>query len=175
MPSAIAALLIAAATTSTATLAQIPGRQAHTVPGSSSTRDRTAADALAGNGAPVLVQLDQLETELKLSPEQRPTWNAYADKILSLADDMTRSRLVARMAPRPTDASAIQQLEQLAESERKRLTAIDEIADAGKAFYATLTAEHKLIADRKLVLPIRPLATGVVLPRAGEWGNRGGG
>jgi len=88
---------------------------------------------------------------------------------------MTRSRLVARMAPRPTDASAIQQLEQLAESERKRLTAIDEIADAGKAFYATLTAEQKLIADRKLVLPIRPLATGVVLPRAGEWGNRGGG
>ena len=164
MPSAIATLLIAAAASSTPVFAQVPGGHAHAVPGANSTRDRAAADALASSGAPVLVQLDQLESELKLSPEQRPAWNAYADKILGLADDMTRSRFVARTAPRATDATAIQQLEELAASERKRLSTIDEIAAAGKAFYATLTAEQKEIADRKLVLPIRPLATGVVLP-----------
>ena len=114
-------------------------------------------------GAPVLVLLDQLETELKLTPEQRPAWNAYTDKVLRLADDMTRSRFAARTSPR-ADLSAVQQLEELTDTERNRLTAIEDITEAGKAFYATLTSEQKSIADRKLVLPIRPLATGVALP-----------
>ncbi len=170
MPSAIATLLIAAAMSSTPIFAQYPGGHAHAGPGANGTRDRAATDELANSGAPVLVQLDQLENELKLSPEQRQAWNAYADKILGLADDMTRSRFVARTSPRPTDTTAIEQLDQLAASERKRLGTIDEIAAAGKALYETLTAEQKQIADRKLVLPIRPLATGIVLPATGGGG-----
>lgn len=117
----------------------------------------------ANLGAPVLVQLDQLETELKLTPEQRPAWNAYTDKVLRLADDTTRSRFAARASPN-TDLSAVQQLEALTDTERNRLTAIEDITAAGKAFYATLSSEQKSIADRKLLLPIRPLATGVALP-----------
>jgi len=167
MPLAIATLLIAAATSSTPVFAQYPGGNAHAGPGVAGMRDRAATEDLANSGAPVLVQLDRLESELKLSPEQREAWNAYADRILGLADDMTRSRFVARTAPRPTDATAIEQLDQLAASERKRLGTIDEIAAAGKALYATLTADQKRIADHKLVLPIRPLATGVVLPGTG--------
>ena len=170
IPSAIVTLLIAAAS-STPVFAQYPGGHAQPGPGSNGTRGRAATEDLASNGAPVLVQLDQLENELKLSPEQREAWNAYADKILGLADDMTRSRFVARTSPRPTDATAIDQLDQLAASERKRLGTIDEIAAAGKALYATLTADQKRIADRKLVLPIRPLATGIVLPATGGGGD----
>jgi LTXXQ motif family protein len=167
MPSAIATLLIAAVMSSTPVFAQYPGGHAQAGPGANGTRGRAATEDSGNNGAPVLVQLDQLENELKLSPEQREAWNAYADKILGLADDMTRSRFVARTSPRPTDATAIEQLDQVAASERKRLGTIDEIAAAGKALYATLTADQKRIADRKLVLPIRPLATGVVLPGTG--------
>jgi hypothetical protein len=144
--------------------AQYPGGHAHTPPGSSGTSGRAATDPLPSSGAPVLVQLDKLENELKLSPEQRAAWNAYADKILRLADDMTRSQFAARVAARPTDATAVQQLDQLTDRERNRLTAIEDIAGAGKALYATLTGDQRAIADRKLVLPIRPLATGVVLP-----------
>jgi plasmid replication initiation protein len=58
----------------------------------------------------------------------------------------------------------VQQLDQLTDRERNRLTAIEDIAGAGKALYATLTTEQRAIADRKLVLPVRPLAAGVVLP-----------
>ena len=155
--------------------AQYPGGHGHTLPGSSGTRDKAATDTLSSSGAPVLVQLDQLENELKPSSEQRAAWNAYEDKILRLADDMTRSRFAARTAPRPTDANAAQQLDQLIDSEHNRLAAIEDIADAGKALYATLTAEQKVIADRKLVLPIRPLANGVVLPGIGDAANRGSG
>jgi len=154
---------------------QVPGGHGHAPTGSSRTSDKAATDALSSSSAPVLVQLDQLENELKPSVEQRAAWNAYADKILRLADDMTRSRFAARVAPRPTDATAAQQLDQLVDSERNRLTAIEDIADAGKALYATLTAEQKVIADHKLVLPIRPLANGVVLPGLGDSVNRGSG
>jgi hypothetical protein len=153
--------------------AQLPGGHGHTPPGSSGPSDR-AADPLASSGAPVLVQLDQLEQELKPSAEQRATWNAYADKILHLADDMTRSQFAARIAPRPTDATALQQLDQLTDRERNRLAAIEDIVAAGRAFYATLTTEQREIADRKLVLPIRPLATGVVLPGIGAAGRGSG-
>jgi len=144
--------------------AQFPGGHDHTPLGSSGTSGRAKTDPLANVSAPVLVQLDQLENELKPSAEQRAAWNAYADKILHLADDMTRSQFAARIAPRPTDATAVQQLDQLTDRERNRLTAIEDIAGAGKALYATLTGEQRAIADRKLVLPVRPLAAGVVLP-----------
>jgi plasmid replication initiation protein len=65
-------------------------------------------------------------------------------------------------------------LDQLRDRERNRLTAIEDIADAGKALYATLTTEQRAIADRKLVLPIRPVATGVVLPGTGDAGRASG-
>lgn len=173
MRPAIRLLLIGVAMTSPATLAQLPGGHAHPPPGASASRDRQAADALSA-GAPVLVQLDQLENDLKLTPEQRAAWNAYADKVLRLADDMTRSRFAARTSL-PTDANAAQQLDKLTDTEQNRLTAIEEIAEAGKALYATLTSEQKAIADRKLVLPIRPLANGVALPGIDNAGNRGEG
>lgn len=170
---AFAVMLSAMAMASSAAFAQYPGGHGHTPQGSSSMSDRAATDPLASSGAPVLVQLDQLESELKPSAEQRAAWNAYADKILQLADDMTRSQFAARIAPRPTDLTAMQQLDQLTDGERNRFTAIEAIAELGKALYATLTPEQKVIADQKLVLPIRPLATGVVLPGIGDAGNRG--
>ena len=134
------------------------GGQAAQGPGK--TRDRPAADTLSASGAPVLVQLDHLEDDLKLTPQQRAVWNAYADKVLRLADDMTRSRFAARTSTQLTEGTAVQQLEQLAGSARNRLTAVEEIVEAGKAFYAMLTSEQKTIAERKLVLPTLLLATG---------------
>jgi hypothetical protein len=173
MPSALAGVVIAGAVALPVALAQYPGGIGRPPLGSSTSRDRPA-NAPQSAGAPVLVQLDQLENDLKLTPEQRAAWNAYEDKILRLADDMTRSRFAARTSP-PTDANAVQQLDKLIDTEQNRLTAIEEIAEAGKALYATLTSEQKAIADRKLALPIRPLATGVALPGVGAASDRGAG
>lgn len=141
--------------------------------GSTKTRDRPTTDTLSTSGVPVLVQLDQLEGDLKLTPEQRTAWNAYADKVLRLADDMTRNRFAARASAQPTEATAIQQLDQLAGNARNRLTAVEEIVEAGKALYAMLTSEQKTIADRKLVPPILSLATSVSPSGMGDAGYRG--
>jgi hypothetical protein len=156
---AIRVVLIGLAVTPLVAQAQMPGGHVQPPP----TPKARPPESPTNVGAPVLVQLDQLETELKLTPEQRPAWNAYTDKVLRLADDMTRSRFAARASPN-TDLSAVQQLEALTDSERNRLTAIEDITAAGKAFYATLSSDQKSIADRKLILSIRALATGVALP-----------
>jgi len=138
------------------------GGQAAQGPGK--TRDRPAADTLSASNASVMVQLDQLEDDLKLTPQQRAVWNAYADKVLRVADDMTRSRFAARTSTQLTEGTAVQQLDQLAGSARNRLTAVEEIVEAGKALYATLTSEQKTIADHKLALPMLWLTTGASQP-----------
>ena len=170
---AVAALLTAVATVLPAAFAQYPGGhgggQGTQRPGSAHDR---AVEATTSVGAPVLVQLDQLESDLKLTPQQRAAWDAYADQVLHLADAMTRSQFAARTAPPPTQSAAAQQLDQLVDSERKRLTAVEEIAAAGKTLYSLLDSEQRVIADRRLVLPIRPLATGVALPAIGDAGDR---
>jgi hypothetical protein len=136
----------------------------------SKTRDQPVADTPPNSGAPVLVQLDQLEDALKLTPQQRAAWNDYADKVLRLADDMTRSRFAARALAPATGTTAVQQLDQLAGSARSRLTAVEDIVEAGKTLYAILTPAQKAIADRKLVLAMPPLATGVWPPGIGDTG-----
>lgn len=177
------ALLIAVVTIVPQATAQYPGGGGAWPPGAggigggqaqraSNARARPAADAGLNRGAPVLVQLDQLESDLKLAPEQRALWDAYADKILHLADEMTRSQFAARVSPPPTQATAAQQFDQLADSERNRLTEVEQIVAAGKALYAMLTSEQRTIADRRLLLPMRPLTTGVALPGSGEAGHR---
>lgn len=167
------AVLMAVATVLPAAFAQYPGEHAGAgqAPRPSSARDRP--EAPPSIGAPVLVQLDQLEADLKLTPKQRVAWDSYADEVLHLADAMTRSQFAARTAPPPTRSTAAQQLDQFVDSERDRLTAVERIAAAGKALYALLESEQKTVADRRLVLTIRPLATGVVLPAIGDAGRSG--
>jgi hypothetical protein len=114
-------------------------------------------------GAPITVQLDRVEDDLKLEEPQRAAWNAYADKVQKLADTVSRSRFDARTA-RTASVPATQQLEQLAASERTRIAALDEIAELGRSLYALLTPEQKAIADRRLAVPVLSLVTGVTPP-----------
>jgi D-serine deaminase-like pyridoxal phosphate-dependent protein len=122
------------------------------------------------------VQLDQLEDDLRLSPAQLGHWRSYADKVQKLADDTARSRLDARAAT-SAPADAVQQLEQIAASTRDRAGSIDAIVEAGRVFYATLTPDQKVIADRRLWQAVSLLATGVTPPgmsdlAAGRGGRR---
>jgi hypothetical protein len=141
-------------------------------PGTGGVQERGRSPADTNMGAPVQVQLDQLEDDLKLTPQQRSMWNAYADRVLSFADGMTRAQFAARTATEATDATAAQQLDQLADRARQRLTAVEDIAESGKALYAMLSSDQKRIADHRLVLPILPLANGLPPPGMGAAGNR---
>jgi hypothetical protein len=141
---------------------------------SNKARDQRGADGSLSVGAPVQVQLDRLEDELKLGPQQRAAWNAYADKVLRFADDMKRSRFVARTAAQSAQGIAPQLLDQIADGSRNRLTAIEEIVDSGKALYVLLTPEQKAIADRKLALPMLPLEIAMPAPFVGDTGHGAG-
>jgi hypothetical protein len=167
--SAVLGVLVSIAM-STAAWAQYPGGQSGTRGGAGGGRDgprpdtmraAPAVEAPLNAGALVQTQLDQIEDELKLTPAQRGAWNAYADKVQKLADEVARIRFEARTAT-PASTSAPQQLDRVATDMRSRVAFVDEIVALGHAFYATLTPEQKVVADRRLALPLALLATGVV-------------
>lgn len=119
---------------------------------------RSIADAVRNNEARmaganyfdlVSLRISQLEEDLNLTPPQLPAWNAYKERLTRMLDDQRRGARVSA-----SETTAPKQLDGLADIARNRLTAVEEIVDAGKALYAVLTPEQKVIADRKLVLPL---------------------
>jgi hypothetical protein len=71
---------------------------------------------------------------------------------MSMVGDIKRGARVSA-----SESSAPKRFDSLADSARNRLTAVEDIADAGKALYAVLTPEQKVIADRRLALPLATL------------------
>ena len=100
----------------------------------------------------VQIRLAQLEEDLNLRPAQLPLWHAYRDRVLGLLDDVRRAGRAAA-----SESSAPQRLDALADIARNRLTATEDIADAGKALYKALTPEQREVADRRLALPLMTL------------------
>lgn len=98
-------------------------------------------------------QLQDFDDDLNLAPTQRVAWKAYSSKILQLADDVGRNRNALRF-PKGT---APEQLEFVAQVLRNRLTAVEDIVDAGKALYAVLTPAQREIADARLARIAVPL------------------
>ena len=118
----------------------------------------------------VKYRLELLEEDLRIRPEQQKAWANYRDRVLRLADDAQRSTRTALTGDMP----APQRLDRLGDIARDRLTAIEDIVDAGKNLYAVLTPGQKAVADRRLAVPVTALA-GVeqksVAARAGTTGK----
>jgi periplasmic protein CpxP/Spy len=103
--------------------------------------------AAAGPGAFVEGRLAALKSELKITPAQEGTWNAYADQAKKQADAMqalhtqmregTAATLPERLELR---SKAWKQREAQAEATRQKVTDL----------YAALSAEQKSIADQRL-------------------------
>jgi len=171
----IVALLAIVVVSSSMVFAQFPGGPGQSATRSKATRPSQSRDQPAMDiAAPVQVQLDRLEDDLGLTPQQTAGWNAYADKVLSFADDMTRAQFVARTGSVPSDATAAQQLDQLADKARSRMTAMQDIVASGKALYASLSPDQRKIADRRLVLPMLSLANGLPAPGMAAGGSTAG-
>lgn len=100
----------------------------------------------------IQVQLDQLEDDLKLSNEQYPDWNRYADGVLALMDDIRR----ARQPGAPTAATAADQFDALVAAAHQRVASLEVIAEAGRKLYAKLTPAQQQIADRRLARVVAP-------------------
>jgi hypothetical protein len=115
-------------------------------------------------------RLETLEEDLRLMPEQRSAWLAYRERVLKMAEDAQRTARAALGG----EMAAPKRLDQLADVARDRLTAIEDIVDAGKNLYAILTPAQKLVADRRMAAPVMALA-GVEPASGTRGGSRGGG
>ncbi len=148
-----------------------PGRSAADGP-------RAGPAASAGDVvAQTELNLSSLAEDLRLTSAQVNAWTRYADRLRKFADDVARNRSALRFPQDP----APHQFDLLVGSATNRLTAIEEVADAGRKFYETLTPDQREIADRRLARIVAPLVTGDAPPGmsgtggAGSAAPRGGG
>ena len=101
------------------------------------------------------VSLEELGGDLKLTTEQQPRWDVYRQRVEALAADIARER---KRVAEEDKLDAVQQLKRVVDTQRNRLAAVEDIADAGAAFYSSLTAQQKALADRRLAKVMRGLA-----------------
>lgn len=134
-------------------------------------RGSMATDGPASPGAMVYKQLDQLEDELQLTASQRAAWTAYSDALQRLAEAVERARSDARTSI-AEPSGAPKQLEAIASGMQQRAALVQASAEQGRALYALLSAEQKVIADRQLWLPVSLLATGIAPSASGAGGRR---
>ena len=170
------ALAASLALFATAVAAQAPGG----MPGGGGRGPGGMAGSRAAGEAPAILppmgiaelvrlQLGELEEDLKLLPAQRAVWSTYADRMAKLADDVARTRAMTRTP----EGSAVAQLDRLGDVARDRLTAVEDIVDAGKALYSTLAPPQREIADRRLARIGLPLlnATEAATPARRDVGD----
>jgi hypothetical protein len=103
--------------------------------------------------AAVQYRLELLEEDLRLRPDQDAVWAAYRDRVLKLADDIQRAARTALGGEMP----APQRLDRLADIARDRLTALEDIGDAGRNLYAVLSPAQKSVADKRMGVPVMAL------------------
>ena len=117
---------------------------------------RTRAADQNPNAVPATVvsavkyRLDLLEEDLRLRPDQTALWTAFRKRVLNLAEDTQRNARVTLGA----DMNGPKRLDRLADLARDRLTAVEDIADAGKSLYATLSPTQQGVADRLMAVPV---------------------
>lgn len=100
----------------------------------------------------VNIRLSQLEEDLQFTAGQLPLWKTYRARIMDMLEDLKRGPRVSA-----SETTAPKRFDALADMARNRLTAVEDIADAGKALYASLTPAQKEVADRRLALPLATL------------------
>ena len=102
----------------------------------------------------VTYRLDLLEDDLRLAPDQRGAWQTYRDRVLGMVEDVARAARAAGTG----ELTAPQRLDRLTDALRDRLTAMEDVNDAGKRLYAVLTPAQRQLADRRLAVAVLPLA-----------------
>lgn len=128
---------------------------------------RRARGSMGGGGAaegkakpeatPVLeVTLHELEEDLKLVPEQQPLFDAYAETLRGLANDVARQR---QRSAKAASATLVERIDRNVDTLRNRLTAVEDIAQAAKALYVKLNPDQQRVADPRLAtLMLLPLS-----------------
>lgn len=102
-------------------------------------------------------RLGMLEEDLRLSAEQRTTWQLYMDRVRAYAADIGRERERGPMSSGQFNALA--QIDRAVDTARNRLTALEDIAAATKSLYGSLTPQQKVVADPRLATIVSAITT----------------
>jgi len=115
----------------------------------------------------VRMQLNGVRSALKLTAEQGAAWQSYEDRVVELLEDM------ARVAESPAGEGALKQIDRKVDLARNRLSALEDLSDAAKKLYASLSSEQKATADRMLPGTVPALYAGQAIRPQGERRPRG--
>ena len=130
------------------------------LPNTRPVQDPKKADAPVSLRAQVQETLSRTADDLRINASQEKAWNAYATRVIRLADDITRARFAMRDAA-SEGVTAPQVFDRISETAQNRMTAVEEIVDAGRALYATLSPTQQRLADKQLAAVVLSLASGI--------------
>lgn len=91
-------------------------------------------------------RLGELKAKLKLTAEQEPAWQAFADKMNAQGKNMGASR---EKMWQEMPGTSPERMARAAEAMKERAQTMAEMADAVKAFYDVLTPAQKATFDKK--------------------------
>lgn len=97
--------------------------------------------------------LYELEEDLKLTPAQQPLWESYTAKVRALVTDAARERARGKTV---SELKIIPRLDHMLDIERNKLTALEDIVQAAKTLYASLSPEQQAAADPRLANIVMP-------------------
>ena len=122
-------------------------------------RTRSAAVPQNPNIDTVATSMSALESQIQLNPTQQTAWQAYQEKVGRMMADQ------GRQSATPEDWDALKKIEQKVDTVRNRLAAMEDVADAARRFYQTLTPDQKKQADNLLPPTLPALYSGGGTPR----------
>lgn len=96
-------------------------------------------------------RLAAFKTELKITAQQEPAWQAFADQATQRAKAMQAARQQMHAAPEPAGAakpSAPERMAQHLEQMKQHLADMETMQGAVKNLYAVLTPEQRTLADQ---------------------------
>lgn len=116
------------------------------------------------NHEQLLYQLDALQADLRLAPEQAAQWQPFAERVLALQADLSRQRSrsvsASDMEQKGQTADGIRQVARAVDTARNRLTALEDIEASSRALYQTLGPDQKTMASARLGALLSPLLRG---------------
>jgi hypothetical protein len=113
------------------------------------------------NHEQLLYQLEALQADLRLAPEQAAQWQPFAERVLALEADLTRQRSrsisASDLEQKGQSVDGIRQVARAVDTARNRLTALEDIEASSRALYQTLQPDHKTMANARLGAFLAPL------------------
>ena len=159
---AVAALLLALAVAACSQFGGMGGGRHGGRPGQDSDAQRSSEAAQLSANDQIRLRLTDLRVDLHLTPEQAAPWQAYEDKVIGMISDSGRD------AGAFAGGDALNQIDRRVAAEQRRAAAMEQLANAARELYATLTDEQRRVADRQLAGTVPVETFGAATPSRGR-------